>query len=208
MEPSPKAICIRCGVSILQITFDLTGGHCMPCANAMARAKEPVTDYVRRRNPEPILKHRHPAENVIISVCYIPGWTPDLTSWVIQISDDGILRQAVDWDREEGREEELLDPVMLTSSGLAGLQQLIASCSPDTFRSLTSAATIDDVPMVSLVIPAHDLHVDLPYFDLTEDVRFDESQLASFQLFGELWRFADRHAPYSLRHHEKGVKER
>jgi hypothetical protein len=29
-------------------------------------------------------------------------------------------------------------------------------------------------------------------------------QKSSFQLFRQLWRFADRHAPYSLRDHQKG----
>ena len=47
---SAKTTCDRCGTEILRMTASLTGGHCMPCAKAMARANEPVPDYVRRRN--------------------------------------------------------------------------------------------------------------------------------------------------------------
>jgi hypothetical protein len=208
MEPSPKTTCTRCGTSILQITADLTGGHCMPCANAMARAKEPVTDYVLRRNPEPVLDHLHPAEDVIISVDYHPGWSPDLTSWVIQISNDGMLRQAISWHRKRGREAELLEPVTLKLTDLAAFQLLIESCSPDSFRSLADAACVDDAAMVSLIMPGRNVKVELPYFHLEHDLKrgsrkFEEMQASSFQLFGQLWRFADRHAPYSLRDREK-----
>ena len=205
MEPSPKTTCTRCGTSILQITADLNDGHCMPCVKALAWESEPPIEFVRGRRRERLLNHAHPAEGVILSVAFHPGFTPDLTSWVIEISNDGALRQAVDWYRGE---EELLDPVTLKPSDLAELQELVESCSPESFRSLKNFGCIDDAALVSLVMPAQGVSESLPYFHLEFDLKkgrwqLDETQAASFQLFSQLWRFADRHAPYRLCEHEK-----
>jgi hypothetical protein len=189
------------------MTAGLTGGYCMPCANAMARAKEPVSDYVRRRNPEPLLDHLNPGEGVILSVGYHPGYAPDLTSWTIEVAGDGVLRQAVRWSRQTGRAEELLEPVSLDAAGLAEIRGLVGSCGADSFVPLERDACVDDVAIISLVMPGQGGRVDLPYFYLAEDLRrgwlkFDEARNVAFHLFGRIWNFADRHAPYSLRVHE------
>ena len=180
----------------------------MPCANALAREKKPVPDYVRQRNPEPILNHLHPEDGVILSVAYHPGWSPDPTSWTSQISGDGIVNQAVQLSLERGGEEELLESVTLEPSKLTEIQQLIADCPPGGFQPLETAACIDDAANVSLIIPTKKFRIDLPYFHLAHDLkngrrRFDEVQTSLFSLFDRIWSFADRHAPYSLREHQK-----
>jgi hypothetical protein len=209
---SEKTACKRCGTAILQITAKLTEGHCMPCANAMARAKEPVPDYVRQGNPEPILNHLHPDDGIILSADYHPGFTPDLTGWTIQVSSDGIVRQAVQWYRKNFREEELLKPITLEPLKLTEIQQLIVDCPPGGFQALEHAACIDDAANVSLIIPPKKIRIDLPYFHLAQDLkkglrRFDGVQTSLFSLFGRIWSFADRHAPYSLREHQKAKQD-
>jgi hypothetical protein len=181
----------------------------------MARAYEPVSDYVRRQNPEPILKHLHPEDSIILSVLYDPGWSPDLTSWTIQISDDGIVSQAVQWSRMRGRggEEELLDSVFLELPKLAEIQRLIDCGSTDGFQSLQQADCIDDAARVSLNLPLKRVRLDLPYFHLEYELRkgyrqFDATQRASFSSFGQIWNFADRHAPYSLSEHQNNRTKR
>lgn len=181
----------------------------MPCANAMARAKEPVPDHVRQRNPEPILNHLHPEDGVILSVAYHPGWSPDLTNWTTQISGNGTVHQAVQWSCKRGGEEELLESVLLEASKLTEIQQMIDHCPPGGFQSLETAACIDDAANVSLIIPTKKIRIDLPYFHLAHDLkngrrRFDEVQTSLFSLFDLIWSFADRNAPYSLREHQKG----
>lgn len=180
----------------------------MPCANAMAGAKEPFPDYVRERNPEPILNHLHPEDGVILSVVYHPGWAPDLASWTTQISGNGIVNQGVRWSRMRRGEEELLESVILEPSKLTEIQQLIADCPPGGFQPLETAACIDDAANVSLIIPTKKFRIDLPYFHLAHDLkngrrRFDDVQTSLFSLFGRIWSFADQHAPYSLREHQK-----
>lgn len=206
--PSEKTACKRCGTAILQITADLTEGYCMPCANDQVQANEPVSDYARRRNPEPMLNHLHPGDSIILSAAYFPGWTPDLTGWTIQVSRDGVVRQAVRWYPARTNEEELLKPITLNPSKLAEIQETIDLCPPGGFQALEQAACIDDAAMVSLVIPVKKIRIDLPYFDLAHDLkigrlRFDEIQNSLFSLFGRIWGFADRHAPYSLGEHVK-----
>lgn len=181
----------------------------MPCANALARAKQPVPECIRRRNPEPILNHPEPQESVILSVLYHPGFTPDLTSWTIQISGEGVIQQAVRWHRQGPREEELLDSVILGSPQLVTLSRLLERSTPDAFRSLERAACIDDAAIVSLVVPHNHVKIDLPYFDLAHDLKkgrcnFNEEEQASFALFGQLWKLVDQAAPYSLAKHQKG----
>lgn|GEM_PF-3510903 len=205
---SEKTACKRCATAILQITAKLTEGYCMPCANATARAKEPVTEYVRQRNPEPILNHLHPEDGVILSVAYDPGWSPDLTSWTIQISGKGIVSQAVQWSRMRGARKELLESVTLEPLKLTKIHQLIVDCPPGGFQALKHAACIDDAANVSLIIPPKKIRIDLPYFHLAHDLkkgrrRFDDVQTSLFSLFGRIWSFADWHAPYSLSEHQK-----
>lgn len=208
MEFSSKTACTRCGAGILQITADLNGGHCMPCAKALAREREPSVGYEDRHYPKPLLDHLKPEDGIILSVSYDPGWSPDSTSWVIQISGNGVLRQAMLWSQERGRKAELLDPVVLGASDLAAIRELVDGCSRETFLSLRTADCVDDVATVSLVMPAHGVKASLPYFHYEEGLKrgrreFDEAQRAAFELFGKLWHFADRHGPYRLRDHEK-----
>ena len=204
-----KTECRRCGAGILQITADLTDGHCMPCADALAREKRPVPEYVKRRNPEPLLDHCNPGEGVILSIAYHPGFTPDLTSWTIQISLDGVLQQAVDWHRRAGpRKEELLDPARLNAPQLAELQRVIERCEGDAFKSLKRTMCVDDAALVSLVIPYKQIKTSLPYFHFRHDIRkgrlqLDDAQQSAFAQFEQLWGLVDRFAPYSLRQHEQ-----
>ena len=208
-----KTLCSRCCTEILQITANLTDGHCMPCANALARAKEPVPDYIRRKNPAPILDHRNPEGSVILSVFYHPGFTPDLTSWTIQITSEGVIRQTVRWYHKEHKEEELLAPVTLDNSQLADFQRLIDLCASDTFKVLENAACIDDAAIVSLILPQKEIQIDLPYFDLQHSIkkrrqRFNEAEQSAFALFGQLWRLVDHVSPHSLTEHQKARTKR
>jgi hypothetical protein len=208
MVPSPKTTCTRCGAGILQITADLTGGHCMPCAKAQARDDSPLLELQRRRYPDPLLDHRHPAENVILSVGYHPGWSPDLTSWVIQIAADGLLRQAMLWHRERGNEAELLAPVTLAQTDFVAIQKLVESCTPESFRCLTDGYCMDDAAEVSLVMPGQGVKATFAYFAFEHDRKTGrwsptEAEAAAFRLFRQIWRFADRHAPHTLSDHEK-----
>lgn len=180
----------------------------MPCANARARAKEPVPEYVRRRNPEPLLNHLHPTEGVMLSVDYHPGFTPDLTGWTIQIRRDGEVRQAVRWYRSSSREEELLDPVTLGQREITKLEEFITRWNADAFEELNRAACVDDAANVSLVLKARGLQADLPYFHFVHLmkkglIKLNESQKVALSAFGDLWKFTDRLAPYSLHEHEK-----
>jgi hypothetical protein len=169
MEPLPKTNCTRCGAGILQITADQTGGHCMPCAKVLGRESRLLLDRLPgRRDSEPLLNHRHPASDVMLSVDYDPGWSPDLTSWVIQISGDGILHQAICWDRKRGGEAELLKPLTLDPSDLAELQQIVGTCAPDSFRVLTDGYCIDDAATVSLVMPGQGVRTSVHYYNVEE----------------------------------------
>lgn len=148
---SPQTTCARCGTVILRMTAEITGGHCMPCARTLV----PDAGFFRRREPDPVLNHTHPEEDVILSVFYHPGWSPDLTSWTIQISDDGQLRQEVHRDHRVKGPEGLQETVPLGDAGLSEVRELLEQCGSITFRDLGFLNNVDDAPWFDLVLPSH-----------------------------------------------------
>lgn len=185
----------------------------MPCAKALTRAKEPVPEYVRKRNPEPLLNHLSPDKGVILSVAYHPGYTPDLTSWMIQVNSDGEVHQAIQWYRGQRDEEELLDPSLLDPIQMKTLESLLTRFRSTDFGELERAATVDDAAMLSIVAPVQGIRADLPYFHFVHFmkkgmIKFDDKQKLSLSAFGEIWKFMDSNAPYSLNEHEKGRTKR
>ena len=184
----------------------------MPCANKLASAKEPVSDFVRQKYPQPLLDHRNPEDGVILSLAYHPGFTPDLTSWIIQINEIGELQQAVHWYRHSNREEELMETAEVDEDHLLQLSRLLDRADSDSCRSLESAICIDDAAMVSIFAPQRDLRVDLPYFHMAHDIKKGRQRLSDdesrvFQAFASIWKFADGCAPYNLRQHQKGANK-
>ena len=208
MESAPKTTCTRCGTSILQITADLHDGCCMPCVHALEGERRPLV--VMRPMPEPLLNHLDPAEDIILSVDYHSGLF-DTASWVIQISNDGTLRQAMLWYRDGEWDAKLLESVTLKPSDFAEVQELITCCTPDCFYYLAETIGPEEDGILSLAIPTQGVRGSLAYRALEEDLssstwRLLEANSASFLLFSQLWRFADRHAPYRMREHEKKIR--
>jgi len=205
-----KSNCKACDAEILQITFDLTEGYCMPCANQRARADKPVSDYVSKRWPKPILVHSSPPDEVLLSVCYSPGWSDDLTSWVIHILKDGLLRQAVQWHTPgvSTITEEELDSTNLPQEDLDCILEILDSCTPEAFRAAEQAMCVDDVSSVSFRNSPRGIRVGLPLFALAEEVKrgridLDAVQRQGFEALDRLWSVADSNAPYPIRKHNK-----
>lgn len=187
----------------------------MPCANQRARADKPVSDYVSKRWPKPILVHSSPPDDVLLSVFYNPGWSDNLTSWVIHILRDGLLRQAVQWHTPGAATitEEELDPTNLPQEDLDRILEILDSCTPEAFRAAEQAMCADDVSSVSFRNSPRGIRVGLPLFTLAEDVKrgridLDAPQRQGFEALDRLWRIADSNAPYPLRKHKKANKAR
>lgn len=210
--PEPRANCQKCGADIMQITYDLTEGYCMPCANERARADKPISSYVSKRNPKPILSHSKPAEGVILSASYFPGWNPDLTSWIIQINKEGVLRQAVDWYTPQYKKvEKELDPIHLTVEQLKKLENLLAVAVKIDFNILFRHCCVDDVESMGLTSPTYEFKAEIPLTHIPESLKYQGNALSqneqeAFDAFANLWHFADSHARYSYKDHWKKPK--
>ena len=185
----------------------------MPCTNKRARSEEPVSDYVSRRWPKPILVHSSPPDDVLLSICYSPGWSDDLTSWVIHIRQDGLLRQAVQWHTSgvSGITEEELESTNLSQEDLARVSELLHSCPTEAFRAAERAICVDDVSSISFRSSPRDIRVGLPLFSLAEEIKrgrveLDELSQRGFETLEYLWRLADSNAPYTLSKHSKANK--
>jgi hypothetical protein len=186
----------------------------MPCANERARADKPVSEYVTKRWPKPILKHSEPPEGVLLSIAYHPGWCEDLTSWVIHLNDDGVLRQAIQWhSRKSDDLEEELQSIELSPESFGQFETLLSASDSEALHAVEHMMCVDDVAMISMRSATRDIRVSLPFLYIEEDLKkgrltLNAIQQRGFDVFASLWHFADRHASYSLAQHEKSRTRR
>jgi len=212
---SPKTNCKKCGTEILQITADLNEGRCMPCKKDDWRKEVLIPQIASMvREHTPILNHKTNSEDVLVSIHFHPGFTPDLTSWTFQISRDGIMRQAVWWyTQRHDRPEEELDSVRLDDATMKRLGQLITEAESLKLAEIGHLSCIDDAAMVSVRFPRSGEHADIPMLSMQEDIRKGRRKLTDvekprFSVVEAIWMLADRHARYSINEHHKGRTRR
>jgi hypothetical protein len=182
----------------------------MPCKNAVWRKEvliPQIASMVRGRNP--ILNHKTTSEDVLVSIHFHPGFTPDLTSWTFQISRDGIMRQSVWWYRpRHDRSEEELDAVRLDDATMKRVHRLITEVESLKLAEIGHLACIDDAPMVSVRFPRSGEHADIPMLSMQDDLREGRRKLTDleqsrFSVAEAIWLVANRHARYSITDHHK-----
>lgn len=166
------------------------------------------------RERDPILDHRTTSEDVLVSISFHPGFTPDLTSWIFQISQDGVMRQAVWWYKQgRDRPEEEFDSVHLDEVTMREIKKLIDDAESLRLSPIEHLSYIDDAAMVSIRIPRSGEHADLPMLSLQHELRKGRRHLTDvekprFAIVERIWLLADRHARYSLGEHQKGRTRR
>ena len=193
-----KVKCESCGTSILETTYELTEGFCMPCAQRRYDDGLPVSDYVKKRWPKPILSFSKLPDDVILAVAFSPGWGDEGACWVVHILEEGILRQTVQrlpLNRDNIEEE--LDFVILEEEQITHLRGLLAQCGKVDFNALRDKVCVEDSLDISLKGQLGSFRVTLSaYLNIAvEDgsITLTDSELEAYQLFNDVYGFVTTH---------------